>query len=386
MWSLVVAAAVLLGPGQGDGREARLHDLTSEWECPGTRVLGPFHNLYNPRIVRVADKRYPYRMWFFGWAAEDNNPKWGGGDAIYHARSRDLKGWEVYAGDDTAGKPTWDLTCKPALWTPVVKPEPGVFTNAAAGDPSVVLRGKTYYMAFSSVGFDARATETPQHLYLNNCVMGARSTDGIHWTRTTAPILRWPGEETHRWDIAGGKNTNTPPPGFQGAYHRPSLLFDGGRWRLWFDYFLPGTFLSMGYAENSGDFMDPAQWRVIRAGDEPLLRDWPNPNVIRVGEELYSFSDAPNYPAEMGGDGRQITVARSKDGLAWAVLGHIRPEGRESSHVPEAFLQGEKDGLWLYVFYAWKPETVAGKAWDFRYREVRWVRKAVEGRRSKVER
>lgn len=33
------------------------------------------------------------------------------------------------------------------------------------------------------------------------------------------------------------------------------------------------------------------------------------------------------------------------------------------------------DGVeWLYVFYAWKPETVKEKALDFRYKEIRTMR------------
>jgi hypothetical protein len=29
-------------------------------------------------------------MWLFGWAAEENNSSTVGGDAIYHARSKDM--------------------------------------------------------------------------------------------------------------------------------------------------------------------------------------------------------------------------------------------------------------------------------------------------------
>jgi len=319
-------------------------------------------------------------MWFFGWAVEDHNPTGDGGhlgDAIYHARSKDLRHWEVYAGKDGKGEPVWDSSMTPERWTPVVKAGTAVFDNAANGDPSVVRRGDTYYMAFSSVGFETHAETTPQHLYLINCVAGARSPDGITWHKTEAPIVIWQEEFKNRWDIApDGKQP--APKDYYGSYHRPSLLFDEGRWRMWFDYYLPGTFVSMGYAENAGDFMNPRDWKVLRAGASPLLKDWPNTAVIKVKDHYVAFSDAPNYPAELGGDGRQITIADSTDGLNWTVQGHVRPEGMASSHIPEALLRQEKDGLWLYLFYAWKPARDQDAPWDFRYKEIRFIRRQID--------
>jgi hypothetical protein len=155
-------------------------------------------------------------------------------------------------------------------------------------------------------------------------------------------------------------------------------MYDQGRWKLWFDYMRPGTFVSLGYAENRGDFMDPKQWKVLNCGASPQLVDWPNASVVKVGGRYLSFSDAPSYPGEMGGDGRQTTLAESPDGLHWTVRGHIRPEGRESSHVPEAFVTQVRGHTWLYVFYAWKPETVSDATWDFRYKEVRCMRQRVD--------
>lgn len=29
---------------------------------------------------------------------------------------------------------------------------------------------------------------------------------------------------------------------------------------------------------------------------------------------------------------------------------------------------------WLYVLYAWKPETAKEMAWDYRYKEIRTMR------------
>jgi hypothetical protein len=372
---LMAAATPCLAQFAAPASPERLVDLTSEWEFDHQAVLGPFHNLYNPCIVKVEDVEYPYRMWFFGWAVKDSNP-WGErflGDAIFHARSRDLREWELYAGDDEGGRATWDTTGDPARWVPVVSALDAGFEEAIAGDPSVVWRHGSYTMAFSSVWFEAHAETTPQHLWVISCIMGARSRDGIHWERTRRPILIWDKEYEVRMDAAGG--VFKTPEGYAGAYHRPSLMHDDGRWKLWFDYMLPGTFVSLGYAEDAGDFMDPAQWRVLNCGDSPQLRDWPNASVVKVGGRYLSFSDAPGYPADLGGDGRQITLAESPDGTAWTVLGHVRPEGRASSHVPEAFVTEVDGQSWLYVLYAWKPETVGDATWDFRYKEIRCMRK-----------
>jgi len=97
--------------------------------------------------------------------------------------------------------------------------------------------------------------------------------------------------------------------------------------------------------------------------------------VVKAGRWYYSLSDAAGYPANLGGDGRLLTLAESGDGLKWRILGHIRPEGMASSHVPEAIVERDASGLWLVVFYSWKPAGEAGKPWDYRYKEIRWMRR-----------
>lgn len=342
--------------------QERLRDITAGWEVTHEPLLWGFHNLYNPCVVRLPDADYPFRMWLFGWAAEEGNPGHPGYDAVFCARSRDLRRWEVYAGE--AG---WDATMTPALWTPVVAAGDKPYDNFHNGDPAVVLLDGVLHMAFSSVGVETvRGEDGTEHLYLTSCVMGATSTDGLRWTKSTAPIAIWSRELTNRWELQGGK-VGDPPAGYMGGYHRPALMRDEGRWRLWFDYFLPGTFVSMGYAENEGELLDASAWRVVRADDTPLLRDWPNPCVVRAGGWLYSISDAPYYPPEIGGEGRMLTLARSRDGLEWQVLGHLKPEPGACSHVPEALVM---DG-WLYIFYSYKPIV---QPWDYRYKEIRMMR------------
>jgi hypothetical protein len=77
----------------------RLRDITAGWEITHEPLLWGFHNLYNPCVVRVPDDDYPFRMWLFGWAAEEGNPGYPGYDAIFCARSKDLKRWEVVLHD-----------------------------------------------------------------------------------------------------------------------------------------------------------------------------------------------------------------------------------------------------------------------------------------------
>ena len=154
--------------------DARLRDLTPRWETGPGPILKGFHNLYNACVVKIPDREYPYRLFFFGYAAEDHNPGYPGGDAIYLGRAHALDDWEVYSGDQG-----WDRTEDPAKYVPVVYGDPKPYDGMANGDPSVVYRDGVYHMALSSVGFDSRADATgTQRLYVVNCVLGATSTDG----------------------------------------------------------------------------------------------------------------------------------------------------------------------------------------------------------------
>ena len=108
--ALIGSSSLLAWPESHD-----LPDLTAQWEVDRTDLISGFRNLYNPMVVYDGPGEYPYRMWLFGWAAEDDNPKYAGADAVFTARSRDLRTWEVYAGDDG-----WDTTMTPARWVPVL--------------------------------------------------------------------------------------------------------------------------------------------------------------------------------------------------------------------------------------------------------------------------
>src|ERR1019366_8331699 len=99
---------------------------------------------------------------------------------------------------------------------------------------------------------------------------------------------------------------------------------------LWFDYWLPDQGVCMAYAENPGEFMAPGGFTIRHDLHKPLLANWPNPEVIRVGNLHHSFADpsgwrvpegtAPDPKAWMT---RQLREAVSEDGINWKKLDYI---------------------------------------------------------------
>lgn len=348
-----------------DGRKI---DRTRLWQRDGKNVLSGFRNMYNFHILHEPNAEYPFKAWFFGWAVEDCNrniPGFTGCDAIFHARAKSLSNsWEVYAGD---GK--WDATMTPAKWRPVFAPQNTYYDEWHNGDPSVVKVGRRYYMAYSSVGHDKdrKPHGDPQDKdgsYL--CIMGAVSEDGVNWQRSTAPILAYEKEY-------GG----TDPSGdvvVNGSYHRPSLLHEDGKFKMWFDYWTTSGGVTMGYAENGGDFLNPNDWKLIRAGANPCLPQFPNPDVVRAGKFYFAYADPPTGSPHPWTT-RKITEAISENGLDWKVLGYVEPDADAPAiHVPEAFVLREGGEMWLYLFYACQ---IGGKPYDYRYNRIRFMRRSV---------
>ena len=318
----------------------RFKVLTPEWEEHLPYILEDFHNMYNPKVVKIENEAYPYLMYFFGESAEQFNPEFKGSDAIFLARGKTLDQWEVYCGGGV-----WDATQNCRLWRPIVTAGDHDFDNCHAGDPTVVYKDGRFYMAYSAVGF-CYLQDIDKYIIINN-VMGAVSDDGIHFTKSEKPLLIWEQEYTQRW-IAG-----EPMPQGTGSYHRPSLMYDESKWKLWFDYYLPGTFLSMGYAENEGDFLDSDGYKIINNEQNPQIRDWPNPTVAKVNSTYYTFADPPGYSEKMGPH-RMITAASSQNGIDWKIEGRLMPEPDYGTHVPEAYTEETEDGTWLYIFYSWQ--------------------------------
>jgi hypothetical protein len=382
--------------------------------------------MYNFKVIDLRDSSptinwaYPYRAWFFGWSVADSNPNLVpineqpqqdgivyANDAIFYARSKSLtSGWEVWCGRDPVTNQvtaaSWNSTMNASLWKPVLYRSSSSsisadFDSAAVGDPSVVHYvdptnyNSLYYMAYSSVGYKIINGVG----YYINCIMGATSTNGIDWITSSAPILEWENERTNPY-VPGAA---WGPPNYYGAYHRPSLMLDDNKWKLWFDYYTPDSskWLCLGYAENTninnflnGNLTSPpvgqSKWTVMRANNNPVLENWPNPNVIKINNKFYSFADSssasppskPGIPATyLGGDGRITAIAESYDGINWQKTGMLLPDSLDCSNIPEGFVSEESDGTWLYLFYAWKPKTPELQEFEFRYKKVKYIKKKI---------
>ncbi len=313
---------------------------TADWQRNKTPLLTNFNNMYNPCVVETGGN-YRYKMWFFGWATGQSNPGVPGSDAIFHARSKDLKKWEVYGKD---GK--WDDTMDPTKWTPVLHASDKWYEAWHVGDPSVVFRDGTFYMAYSATSKHfGQVAGYPSTMV--QCVMGATSKDGVNWTKTEQPLLI----------RAGDAAKPRPEPGRIGDFHRPCLRFEKGRWRLWFDYWLPGKGVCVGYAEAKKDqFVQKGAFKIKHDLKKPVLEQWPNPEVVKVGRRYLAFGDPPGYPIKPGESGwksRQIRMAVSKDGITWKQLEFIPPDkDADACHVPQALVTKVDGKKWLYLFYA----------------------------------
>lgn len=355
LWCAMISAAI--GSAGPVGREV---DRTRLWHRSGRDLLSGFCNMYNFHVLREPRGAFPYRARFFGWAAADGNPGYPGCDAIFAARSRHLlRGWQVYAGERG-----W-VSGEPAAWVPVLTARDLYFDQWHNGDPSVVRVGGRYFMAYSSTGHDADglplgAQGDKDGSYL--CVMGAVSSDGLHWVRSSKPILAYSGEY--------GRMEPVGDVVLYGSYHRPSLMWEEGEFRLWFDYWA-GTEagVSMGYAVNRGDFLNPSDWKIVCGGDRPALPHFPNPDVVRVGRLYFAYGDPGGYGSHPWRS-RKIVEAVSADGINWLVLGYVNPDpGVAATHVPEAFVRRLHQGRWrIYVFYACQ---VGGEPYNYRYDRLR---------------
>ena len=349
----------------------------AEWQRDSRPLLTNFDNMYQPCVVETGGE-YRFRMWFFGWAWGHANPGLPGADAIFHARSKDLRTWEVYSGHGA-----WDTTMDPRLWAAVVVPSERWYDCWHNGDPSVVLRDGRFYMAYSATSqpFDERPGYPAAMV---GCIMGATSDDGIHWRKTDWPLL------IRRED----QPMPGPEPDRIGDFARPCLRWEDGRWRLWFDYWLPRSpgggwdslvagHVPLGHAENRGEFGDEGAFRVTHDLHEPLLLDWPNPEVVKIGDRYHSFSDPPGYPAPEGAPlwmARQLREAVSADGISWTTRGFIPPDpDADACHVPQALVTDVDGRRWLYLFYA----TQVGYrrndgCYHYQYDRIRAMRRSLD--------
>ena len=343
------------------------------WERPEENLIWNFRNMYQPCVVERPGEEHPYRMWFFGWSAADANPGLGGCDAIFCARSKDLREWEIYCG--ASG---WDSAMQPERWTPVMVAGDRYYDAWHNGDPSVVCKDGAYFMAYSATSkVGVKPTAHLDGMLL--CIMGATSGDGIHWSKTAQPLL----VESQAVQQAEGE------PKEVCDYHRPSLMWDEGKWKLWFDYWCPPNGICLGYAENAGPFeaKDGFQWK--HNPRMPLLKSWPNPAVVRVGSRYHCFADPSGFPPTVTNTAsgrswstRQLCEAVSDDGLSWRIIGFIPPDkGVPANQVPQALLTKRDGNEWLYLFYATQKGTRfklnPGEDYDYRYAAIRAMRRPV---------
>ncbi len=339
------------------------------WERQEQSLIWGFANMYQPCVREFPDEEYRYKMWFFGWASADINPDYPGCDAIFHARSKNLTDWEVYAGEEG-----WDTGMEPAKWVPVLWASDRFYDEWHNGDPSVVFRDGKYYMAYSatSKNFTRPVKGHPNNMLL--CVMGATSDDGIHWEKTAQPLL------------IESKEVQDPgtDEGWTGDFNRPSLMWEGGKWRLWFDYWHPTMGVCMGYAECDGDFRAKGAFKIVSDLAEPCIPTWPNPEVIRVGNRYHAFADPNGYPPKVndpnaGWTSRALCEAVSDDGLNWRIVGFIPPDTDAAAcHVPQALVTKVDGKEWLYLFYATQRGHKERKdLFDYRYDRIKAMRRPI---------
>jgi len=340
---------------------------TARWERPETDLLWGFGNMYQPCVLEFSGGEYRFRMWFFGWAKEDCNPGYPGCDAIFFARSKDLVKWEVYCGD--AG---WDPTMASEKWVPVLTAGGKQYEAWHVGDPSVVFKDGVYHMAYSATSLPGYRNMKDHLGGMMLCIMGATSRDGISWKKTEEPLLIEPPEVRHA----------TSDENWIGDYHRPCLRWDRGKWRLWFDYWATRKQgVCMGLAENAGDFESPEGFEIVHAGTQPLIVNWPNPEVVRIGNRYHSFADPNGYPPKVGDPNegwtsRQICEAVSDDGIAWEVVGFLEPDSdTPACHVPQTLTTALDGKKYLYLFYA--TQRGGDPVYDYRYDRIRAWRREI---------
>ncbi len=350
------------GPAEENIYERPVHQH-ADWQRPGQDILWNFHNMYQPCVIEVPDDAWPYRMWFFGWATEDTNPDIPGCDAIYHARSRNLLHWEIWQGDGQ-----WDTEMQPTTWAPVLTASTRYYDSWHNGDPSVVYREGRYYMAYSATsesGFKKSTNHLDGQLL---CIMGATSEDGITWTKTDQPLLI----ESEAAMTAETTDDHICD------FHRPSLMWHEGKWKLWFDYWNHPNGVCMGYAENTGEFGVPGGFQVQHdLRTEPLIKNWPNPDVVLINGVYHAFADPVGYPPTDDSSAsarlwssRALCEAVSDDGLQWRILGYIPPDDDTAAcQVPQALVTNIEGEDRLYLFYA--TQRGGAPVYDFRYNRIR---------------
>ena len=375
-----------------DGGPVRL-DEASGWIRPEKNLLTNFYSMYHPEVIYVPERdkdgHYPYLMWFFGWSHTSENdasgayPGYPGGDAIFHARAKDLEGpWEIYSLDYTTNEFYWDTEMNPVHWYPVLTADDKWYDSWHVGDGSVVYQDGTFFMAYSSMGCDSDGIPAHKSGDIDgnaSCVMGATSTDGIHWQRTAKPLVIWSGEKGWNESADGGN--------YLGGHQRPSLMFEDGVWKMWFDY--RGN--QIGYAECDGGFTDGA-WKESHT-QKRGMKVSVDFDVVKIGDIYYAYGDPyvewehiedEDIPSDSSDPSRwsrrQIVEYQSRNGKDWTATGYFLPDaGYDANQVPQVFLDHKRNRL--CIFYATqrgKRHSGWGGAYDWRWDTIRMMYRNLE--------
>ena len=371
--------------------------LDEHWSRSENNLITNFYSMYQPEVVYVEawddGVNYPYLMYFFAWAYTHENepagsyPGYPGGDAIFMARSKSVEGpWEIYAVNRATGEMYWDTQQNPETWEPVIVCQDQWYDSWHVGDPSVVYKDGVFYMAYSAMGTDEDGI--PMHLPGDtdgntSCIMGATSTDGIHWTKSESPLVVWDKEK--------GFNEVVYAKDYLGGHQRPSILYENGVWRMWYDV----RYNEYGYAECEGDFMDASAWTEIYNGENPYrYQDGRKFHVVdidveKVGNMYYAYADPyiswygiidealayyEDDPSNWAG--RQIVEYQSSDGIHWEATGYFRPDSEyDSIQIPQIF-HDEKNGR-LCLFYATQRGKLESDTYDWRWDNIRVMTKSL---------
>ena len=312
---------------------SRFRDI-SKYFSPAIEILSGYKHLYNPDIHRINNNgNYFYRMYIFGWFNTICNQGFPGCDAIFMLDSEELTRWEIKQKKDT--------------WKPILSAGNNIWNQWHIGDPSVLQIDNMHVMAYSSSGFDKdNINPHPDKNFSPNyeedidefyyTISGAYSADGVHWTNMKYPILSTPNELGKK-DYASNA-----------TFHRPSLMYDLDRFKMWFDYVQTddNNFHSMGYAELIGpatlETFLSYNWIIKKGMDSPALPNWPNPEVVKLPFGYISFADPREHD---GGEwlGRKTSVAFSGNGIDWKILGFLEPDADcDANHVPETLVEADQ--------------------------------------------